>query len=116
MFRIVSFTFLVVSLVLSGCNTFNVLRDDKLAKTFYAGADKFSVERDLGQPKSSIKTLNGKGICYNYDHTLPDGSVTPLYVGFRKTDNKVVSFGMLTCEVASSKGYLNNDEPIKQVY
>lgn len=116
MIRNFSVVLVLGSLVLSGCDTVSLLRDSKIANSFHVGSDKGSVEKDFGQPTSTIPTLNGNGICYNYIHTLPNGNTTPLYVGFRNSDNKVVTFGTITCEKALEKGYLETQEPIKQIY
>lgn len=50
-----------VSLLLTGCGTFSLLRDQKIADAFHVGADKRSVSRDFGEPIATLPTLNGQG-------------------------------------------------------
>ncbi|MGQ5751999.1 hypothetical protein ACUNI3_04240 [Serratia sp. IR-2025] len=38
-----------LSLLLTGCDTFSLLRDQKIADAFHVGADKRSVSRDLAR-------------------------------------------------------------------
>ncbi|MGP3152711.1 hypothetical protein ACTVQL_02515 [Serratia marcescens] len=107
-------TVVAVSLLLTGCDTFSLLRDQKIADAFHVGADKRSISRDFGAPIATRPTLNGLGVCHDYNHRLPNGTVTPFYVGFRNSDGKVVAFGPTTCGEAQANGNLNSDEPIKQ--
>ena len=48
-----------LSLLLTGCDTFSLLRDQKIADAFHVGADKRSVSRDFGAPIATRPTLNG---------------------------------------------------------
>ncbi|OKB68718.1 hypothetical protein BHU62_01345 [Serratia marcescens] len=114
MFKGLGRSVVVASLVLTGCDTFSLLRDQQIADTFRVGADKRSVSRDFGMPNATLPTLNGQGVCHDYNHRLPNGAVTPFYVGFRNSDGKVVAFGPTTCREAQANGNLNSDEPIKQ--
>lgn len=102
--------------VLTACDTLSLLRDAKIADSFYVGSNKLSILEKFGNPNSTMQILNGHGECYNYNHTLPNGSKTPIFVGFRNTDNKVVSYGNLTCEDAKTKGFLNKNTPIEQKF
>ncbi|MEX0633009.1 hypothetical protein M8494_16855 [Serratia ureilytica] len=49
-----------MSLLLTGCDTFSLLRDQKIADAFHVGADKRSISRDFGAPIATLPTLNGR--------------------------------------------------------
>ncbi|WP_434279231.1 hypothetical protein [Acinetobacter sp. CE-15] len=114
MLRIV-FGFFVIYL-LTACNTLSLLRDSTIADSFIVGSNKSTILKQFGKPLSTIPTLNGSGVCYNYKHTLPNGTETPLYVGFRNSDDKVVAYGTVTCETAKKNGFLNKNTPIEQKF
>lgn len=61
---------------------------------------------------STLPTLNGKGVCYNYQIKAND-NIKPIYVSFNHKD-QVVASGALTCEEAKNNGYLNATEPPKK--
>lgn len=105
---------IAASLLLTSCDAFSLTRDQTIADAFHLGADKRSIRRDFGAPIATRPTLNGQGECHDYNHRLPNGTVTSFYVGFRNSDGKVVAYGPVTCRVAQANGNLNSDEPIKQ--
>ncbi|MEW7001558.1 hypothetical protein M5585_21625 [Serratia ureilytica] len=102
-----------MSLLLTGCDTFSLLRDQRsptLSRRRRQAFDKPGFRRADRHPADAERP----GVCHDYHHRLPNGTVTPFYVGFRNSDGKVVAFGPTTCGEAQANGNLNSDEPIKQ--
>ncbi|EMW1017917.1 hypothetical protein AAEK50_004867 [Serratia marcescens] len=117
MFKLMGLFAIVSSMALSGCNTMSLLRDQQISNAFVVGADKKSVARDFGSPVAGpMKSIDGRGECFDYKHMLPNKNVTPFYVNYRNSDEKVVAFGPITCEEAMDKGLLNKEEQIRQVF
>lgn len=102
-----------LSLLLTGCDTFSLLRDQR-SPTPFTSAPTSARSAGISARRSPLADAERPGVCHDYNHRLPNGTVTPFYVGFRNSDGKVVAFGPTTCGEAQANGNLNSDEPIKQ--
>ena len=105
-------------LVLSACadvsERISIIRNPLLVASARQDASRQDIIAAGGQPMSTLPTLNGKGVCYNYQIKAND-NIKPIYVSFNHKD-QVVASGALTCEEAKNNGYLNATEPPKQKY
>ncbi|WP_050479791.1 hypothetical protein [Herbaspirillum rhizosphaerae] len=104
------------ALLLSACadlsDRIGLLQSPAFEVASRPGATKRDVITALGQPRSSLATLNGRGTCSNYLANV-NGQAKPVYIGFNQKE-QVVAYGALTCEEAQKSGYLNATEPPKK--
>ncbi|WP_448654036.1 hypothetical protein ACSHWC_14300 [Pseudomonas fluorescens] len=108
------------AILLTGCNTLggistlmNFSDQPVAAKAAERGATKQDMLA-LQQPKRITPVRNGSSQCFDYE-LENQGKKKDLYVGFTDT-GAVNAYGFITCADAIKAGYLNSNEPARQIY
>ena len=108
----------VLAAMTSGCESMSAVStmfafsDAPLAQaTVKAGATRQDILK-LAQPDNTSQIVNGQGTCFDYT-MRGNGKVSPYYVAFT-TDDKVMSYGWMTCAASDARGNLNVNEAMKQ--
>lgn len=109
-------TFIPLILSISACSV-GFLKYDSLPvvqATVTQNATMSSVIAAGGKPDSKVSISSINGTCVNY--TLrKDGESMPFFVVFNK-DNRVTTYGYVSCETAQKEGYKMPSEPLKQLF
>lgn len=108
------------ALLLTGCGTLeglSTLMDFGNHPIAVKASEGTSTKQDIlaiQQPKRITPVRNGSSQCFDYElHS--QGKTKNLYVGF--TDKGFVNAsGFITCAEAIKAGYLNSNEPARQLY
>lgn len=96
---------------LTACDTVALLRDRNVTSLSEKNTTRQEVNRRFGSPVATLDTVNGQAVCHEYLYTPSNGSQTRIWVNFRKSDDRVIAFGVdRTCEKAQEAGHLNSLE------
>ncbi|MFL1504442.1 hypothetical protein ACI77J_23235 [Pseudomonas sp. O64] len=108
------------AILLAGCNTLegistlmNFSDHPVAAKAAERGATKQDILA-IEQPKRITPVRNGSSQCFDYA-LESKGKKKDLYVGFTDMGG-VNAYGFITCGEAIKAGYLNSNEPARQIY
>lgn len=108
------------AMLLTGCNTLegistlmNFSAHPVAAKAAEGGATKQDILA-IQQPQGITQVRNGSSQCYDYV-LEKKGKKKDLYIGFTDT-GAVNAYGFINCAEAIEAGYLNSNEPARQIY